>query len=170
MKKITFLYKNNQRYQVGEVTMADLTAVENKIPTKVSDLTNDSNYATEGYVDDAIGAIDKEVFIFADALPTEDIKTNKIYVIPTTGATETGNIYTEYLYKADTQTWEKIGEFKADQDLTNFYTKSETYNRTEIDTKIGNADSSEYLTQAQYDALAEKKANVNYYIYIETTD
>lgn len=46
---------------------------------------------------------------------------NKIHILSNSGSTDAANVYTEYLYI--NSAWEKIGEFKADVDLSNYVTK-----------------------------------------------
>lgn len=61
-----------------------------------------------------------EIFLIVDSLPTTGIK-NKIYCVKdtSTGDTEQNN-YIEYFYNTTTSKWEKIGEFKADPDLSGY--------------------------------------------------
>lgn len=61
-----------------------------------------------------------EIFLIVDSLPTTGIK-NKIYCVKDTktGDTEHNN-YIEYFYNTTTSKWEKIGEFKADPDLSGY--------------------------------------------------
>lgn len=51
-------------------------------------------------------------------LPTEDIKEGKIYCIRDTSSTAQDNNYIEYAYINNK--WEKIGEFKAEPDLSGY--------------------------------------------------
>ena len=44
MKKITHLYKNGTKYQVGEVTKADLTAVETNLSNLSGDVTTNTSH------------------------------------------------------------------------------------------------------------------------------
>ena len=69
-----------------------------------------------------LGNIDTAIFVITDKLPTEDIKDNKIYIVPST-TTEENNIYTEYCYINNV--WEKLGEFKAEVDLSEYAKKTE---------------------------------------------
>lgn len=154
MKKVISLIKNGVTYQVGVLNDADVEKIRTDISSVSAETTANTNSislintALEGIytktetdtaISNAIGEIDKEIFVFADTLPTEDILTNKIYVVPTEGDTAETNSYTEWLYKDGTG-WEKVGEFKADTDLSNIYTKSETYSKTEVDNLISNLD------------------------------
>lgn len=108
---------------------------------KVSDLTNDigfitnaandlANYylKTEIYtkdeVDGLVSAIPKFAISVVDNLPTADISTTTIY-LKKTSTTETGNLYTEYIYVNNA--WEELGTQKLS--LTNYYTKTEVDNR-----------------------------------------
>lgn len=68
-----------------------------------------------------LGNVDVDLFYVVTELPTTNIKTNKIYLKK---STETGeeNIYTEYAYINNS--WEKMGEFKANPDLSGYMKKS----------------------------------------------
>lgn len=70
--------------------------------------------------------IDLSLFIVPanNTLPTTDINPNKIYLIKNTGVdASTQNVYTEYMYINDT--WEKLGEYKATVDLSDYIKKTE---------------------------------------------
>ena len=117
-------------------------------PTKLSDFTNDgvfitnavndlANYYlksqtyTQTEVNNLISVIPKFAISVVNSLPTQDISTTTIYLVPSTS--ETTDIYKEYIYVNNA--WELLGIQKAD--LTNYYTKTET------DTLLsGKADSS----------------------------
>ena len=76
---------------VGQVLAVKTTNSQNypqewepiDLPTKVSDLTNDSGFATEEYVDNSISAIPPSGIIDVVELPTEDIKEDAFYRVPT---------------------------------------------------------------------------------------
>ena len=91
------------------------------VPTKTSQLTNDSSYATQTYVNQQIGAIDKLKKSIVSTLPSSSIDTNTIYLVPK-ASTESGNYYDEYMY-INSQ-WELIGNSKTD--MTGFV-KKQTY-------------------------------------------
>ena len=59
--------------------------------------------------------IDTTLFLIVRELPTTDIKTNKIYLVPNQDG-QGNNVYIEYLYVEDV--WEKLGEFKPEVDLS----------------------------------------------------
>lgn len=108
---------------------------------------------------------DATVFIFVETLPSVDeAKENKIYVVPSAKTGES-NLYTEWYVKVsgDTKIWEKMGEFKEDIDLANYYTKTET--DAAIDNKLTDyAKSADVYTKTQSDARF-----VNVDTYITTT-
>lgn len=58
-----------------------------------------------------LGNIDTTLFLIVRELPTDDIKSNKIYLVPNEDG-QGNNVYIEYLYVEDV--WEKLGEFKPD--------------------------------------------------------
>lgn len=104
--------------------------VENdiEIPTKTSDLNNDSGFITNAVdnllnyykkneiftkqeVNDLISAITTMDLRVVQTLPTQDISTTTIYLVPKTTA-ETNNAYDEYIYVSSS--WEFIGSTEVD--------------------------------------------------------
>lgn len=111
--------------------------VDLSVPTKLSDLTNDSNFITnavnnlvnyytktETYtkaeVNNLIGSISSLNILIVQTLPTEDISTTTIYFVPRTTA-ETQNVYDEFIYVNNA--WEEIGSTEID--LSNYWSKTE---------------------------------------------
>lgn len=70
-----------------------------------------------------LGNIDTTLFLIVRELPTTDIKTNKIYLVPNQDG-QGNNVYIEYLYVENV--WEKLGEFKPEVDITGKADKNET--------------------------------------------
>lgn len=112
------------------------------IPSKVSELENDSGFInnmvndlvnyylksevyTKEEIQSLVGRISSLELIKVDALPTEDIKTSAIYLVPKEQSEE-NNIYTEYIYMNDK--WEIIGDTSVD--LSQYALK------TEVPTKL----------------------------------
>lgn len=113
-----------------------------KYPSKTSDLENNSNFITNSVnnlinyylksevytkeeVQSLIGRISSLELIKVDKLPTENIKTSAIYLVPKEQS-EVDNIYTEYIYMDGK--WEIIGDTSVD--LSQYALK------TEIPTKL----------------------------------
>ena len=109
------------------------------IPTKVSDLTNDSGFITntvnnltnyytktntytKSEVDSLIGSVSSLDIQIVQTLPTQDISTSTIYLVPKTSSTNDN--YDEYIYVNNS--WEHIGSTEVD--LSNYYTKTQTDN------------------------------------------
>ena len=98
--------------------------IKNKpsIPTKVSDLTNDSNYQTDTEVETAItdalaGVVGFSIEIVNSLPATGDA--GVFYFVPNSG--EQNNIYDEYLYVNNA--WEKLGTTEID--LSNYLQKTD---------------------------------------------
>ena len=108
------------------------------IPTKVSDLSNDLNFIdntvnnltnyytssntyTKTEVDNLIGTVSSLNIEVVQTLPTQDISTSTIYLVPNSSQ-GTNNYYDEYIYVSNS--WELIGSTQVD--LSNYYTKTET--------------------------------------------
>lgn len=85
----------------------ELNQANSDISTKVNELT------------DKVNNIQTDAFAVVDKLPTENIE-NKIYCIKDTTGGGTNNKYIEYIYIESTKSWEKVGEFKADPDLSGY--------------------------------------------------
>ena len=83
------------------------------VPTKVSELTNDSNYATESYVDTKVSSVYK----YKGSVPTYS-------ALPSTGNT-TGDVYnvedTGMNYAWNGTKWDELG---SDIDLSNYWDKT----------------------------------------------
>lgn len=127
--------------------------IKNKptVPSNTSDLNNDNGFITyntesllnyyrksETYNKDEVNALIASIEHFHwEIYPTlqdiQDPQSNVLYLIGPTGAGP--DKYEEYVYSNGT--FVKIGETTID--LSNYYTKSETYNKTEVDTAINNA-------------------------------
>ncbi len=95
--------------------------------------TDLQNYYTKSEIDQMIN-IGLKIEVVAE-LPTEDIKTDTIYLVPKSG--EGSDNYDEYIYLEDTEAWEHIGS--TDIDLTNYY------NKAEIDAKLTDYSTIDYV-------------------------
>lgn len=92
-----------------------------------------------------LGHLDMTVFTVVESLPTNDIE-NKVYLVKSS-VTGDKNNYAEYIYTGDRNgvydvtKWEKLGEVAAKTDLSEYYKKTEVYNKDEIDTKVNTLNS-----------------------------
>lgn len=94
------------------------------ITKSVDDLINyykKSETYTQAEINALIGAISTINLLVVQTLPTQDISTTTIYLVPKT-TSSTNNVYDEYIYVSNA--WEKIGSTEVD--LSNYYTKSQT--------------------------------------------
>lgn len=102
----------------GELSKLKVGSDIYSVVTKaVNDLTN---YYTksEVYTKDEVNNIAQARFAVVAELPTQDIQTNVIYLVPKSTA-QTNNDYDEYIYalkstNPDTYGWEKIGDTEID--------------------------------------------------------
>lgn len=78
-----------------------------ELNTKLSELANKVNN------------LKTDVFAVVNSLPTENIE-NKIYCVKDTTDGGTNNKFIEYIYIETTKSWEKVGEFKAEPDLSGY--------------------------------------------------
>ena len=102
--------------QIEEARRKLANAVMNEsigIPGGVASLDSTGNVPI-----DQLANINTDLFMVVSELPTEDIKEGKIYCIKDTSSTAQDNGYIEYAYI--NSKWEKIGEFQAEPDLSNY--------------------------------------------------
>lgn len=128
------LDKIHQDMQTIQFTQSEINTLLTKIndatiPTKVSDLTNDSGFITttvanltnyykktETYTKSEIDTLVSNAasggFIPVETLPTTNISTKGIYLVPS-ATTKTKNVYDEYINLDGTVNgWEMIGDTK----------------------------------------------------------
>ena len=114
----------------GNKTSSDLglQPAGNYITKAVNDLENyykKTETFTKQEVNDLISAISTLDLQVVQTLPTQDISTTTIYLVPKT-TTETNDIYDEYIYVSNA--WEHIGSTQAD--LTNYVENTDYANNT----------------------------------------
>lgn len=69
--------------------------------------------------------LDLSLYKIVSALPTENIATNKIYLVANKVSDDGKNKFDEYLYNADEESWELLGQFKSEIDLSGYLTKAD---------------------------------------------
>lgn len=142
------------------VNGTDITPDANKkiaitvITKAVNDLVN-YYLKTETYskdeVDALFAAVKNSRFELVDTLPTTDIKTNVIYLVPKSTA-QTSNVKDEYInLDGTTSGWEKIGDTEID--LSGYVT-----------TTALNAALDDYTTTTDLTTLLDAKVNVSDYL------
>lgn len=97
------------RRKLADAVMKDSVG----IPGGVASLDGNGNIPTN-----QLGNVDVDIFMIVNELPTENIKNSKIYCVKDTTSTDENNTYIEYAYINNA--WEKVGEFKADPDLSQY--------------------------------------------------
>ena len=117
------------------------------IPTKTSDLTNDSNYQNATQVEAAINTKLASVMHYKGSvatyneLPTENLEIGDVYNVTDTGKN----------YAWNGTSWDELG---GDIDLTEYYTKSQT--DTLLSSKANTSDLSTVATSGSYNDLTNK--------------
>ena len=153
------------------------TTAQLGLPTKTSDLTNDSGFITsavndlinyykrsETYtkaeVNDLLASLSSLNLEVVAVLPDHDISTTTIYLVPK-DVPGTDDVYDEYVYISNS--WEKIGSTVAD--LSNYYTKAQadTLLSGKVDKVTGKGLSTNDFTNADVTKLngIESGAEVN---------
>lgn len=108
-------------------------------------IISNENDAMKSYVDEAISNLSTLNLQVVQSLPTENISTTTIYLVPVS-TTET-NIYEEYIYVNDK--WELIGTTKVD--LTDYAKKTELFSKDYNDLINKPTMPSEFITAIPYD-------------------
>lgn len=162
------------------ISKDNLTTFYSLLKEKVAMLDSNGNVPLS-----MLGNVDTELFVVLTELPssTSGYANNKIYLVPTS-VSETGNVYGEYIVVKDA--WEKLGEFKADVDLSGYLTLDEAEtryaNRTEtfaaIQKKVDKVDGKALSTNDFTDELKTKlegieegaQANVDAYKEVSLPD
>lgn len=142
--------KINKNAEKINNNLGQINSIKNRIGAKkVNDIDGIATLDEKGYVPiEQLGNLDTTVYKVLgtnEALPTTGIK-SCIYLklIETGNPTDDNNKYAEYVYTGDiagtydATKWEKLGEVAAKTDLSEYYKKTEVYNKTEIDTEVGN--------------------------------
>ena len=117
--------------QVAIIDGADsevLLATKDDIPTKVSQLKNDSQYVTQ----QELAKFDSEIFIIVTELPTTNVKENKIYLLhENNNVNISNNRYNEYkaIIEPTGIKWELIGMTELALNLEDYYNKKDTDNK-----------------------------------------
>ncbi|MBQ6628522.1 MAG: tail fiber protein [Methanosphaera sp.] len=152
--KTAYDLADSKQDEITSTNKLDYSLIDNTptIPTKVSDLTNDtgfitntvnnltnyyttSNTYTKSEVDTLIGAISTLNIQVVQSLPSTG-STTTIYLVPKTASTN--DAYDEYIYVNNS--WEHIGSTEVD--LSNYYNKSQ------VDTLLNDkADTSDIPTK-----------------------
>ena len=131
------------------------------IPTKTSDLSNDSGFITnavndlinyykktetytQAEVNSLIGAISTMDIRVVETLPTQDISTTTIYLLPKQ-TTETQNVYDEYIYVSNS--WEQIGS--TDVDLSGYQTKIDSTHKLNSDLVDDTNQTNKFVTSSE---------------------
>ena len=118
-------------------------SVSDKIPTKLSQLENDNNFITtqtaQAYVDEKA----KEV---TDSIPTKvsELENDSGYI-------------TEHQSLDDYATKQDVTDAIAAADLDNYYKKTETYSRDEVNELLDDVDLSDYYTKTEVENKINEK-------------
>lgn len=135
--------------------------VEGSLPIERQDQINRYLYNKVDGIQDKLN--NYKLYSIVASLPTSNIDKNKMYIVASEEGVE-NNIYTEYIY-TENNTWEKLGEFKADIDLTPYVKKTQIAD----DTKNGlmSAEDKIKLDNINEDSLLPQlPSNFGYYFPI----
>lgn len=131
-----------QKYQLSKLfadISSEITENENDIAmldeTKQDNLVDNVNIATINgkslLTGENIDLVNKELFNVVSSIPVDEPDTNKVYLLKT--ADSENNLYTEYLYRGNGSSntindYEKLGDFRSEIDLADYYNKEQSDN------------------------------------------
>lgn len=99
----------------GSAVTPVLKTVDVTVPTKTSDILNDSGYQdsaqVQALINSAIAGITGIEFVVVEQLPASG-EAGKIYFLSNAGSAP--NVYDEYIWLSASSTWEKIGTTEVD--------------------------------------------------------
>lgn len=142
--------EDDQAVIIDGIDSEVLLATKDDIPTKVSQLENDSQYVTQ----QELTEFDSEIFIIVTELPTTNVKENKIYLLhENNNVNISNNRYNEYkaIIEPTGIKWELIGSAELELDLEDYY------NKLEIDTKLEDIETIITSTNNSLDILTGTK-------------
>lgn len=93
--------------------------------------------------------LDTNIYQVVESLPDSNINPNKIYLVLNSESGES-DLYIEYLYVNNK--WEKIGEYKADVDLTPYLTKADAASTYQPKGEYLTSIPEEYVTDTELEA------------------
>lgn len=93
---------------------------------------NGNSIVGEGNVE-----LDLSLYKIVDSLPTENIDTNKIYLVVDANDIE-GNLYDEFIYANNK--WEKLGSYRASIELTDYIKTSDILTESEVEALLTDDD------------------------------
>lgn len=70
-------------------------------------------------------SIDLNLFIIVSQLPTENIQNNKIYLVKNGKSTDNKNVFDEYIYNTEDESWELLGQVTSEIDLSDYLKTSD---------------------------------------------
>lgn len=166
--------KINKNLEKINANLGQINSIKNRIGAKkVNNIDGIATLDKNGCVPiEQLANLDTTVYKVLgtnEALPTTGIK-SCIYLklIETGNPTGDNNKYAEYVYTGDPSVtydatkWEKLGEVAAKTDLSEYYKKTEVYNKDEIDTKVNTLNSSiNDYTIDKFTAIAHVAARPN---------
>ena len=98
---------------------------ETKIPATFVDLSAKADLVDGKVPLSQLGNVDTQIVLVVDALPTENIKSNKIYLVKNAASKDEENVYTEYVHI--NEKWEELGKYKPEIDLSEYIKSNEIY-------------------------------------------
>lgn len=128
METKKFITSDNLKYysSLVKANIKSAAADAKKNPTVKT--INGQSIVGSGNLSLADIGIDGDIVVVVTALPElSAAKSNKLYLVPVSGSTESNNTYAEYvkINVSGADKWEKLGEWKAAVDLTPYAKKAD---------------------------------------------
>lgn len=130
-------------------------------------------------VEDKVDVLQQyELFKVVTELPTENIDSNSIYVVPKQNPTDQQDVCTEYIYRTDISNWEILGDVKVKVDMQgyaklngeNTFTGSNKFNKNvNINDKIKLYDNGQISCKDIYSSTIHLQYGLSSYIVASST-
>ena len=155
VEELTADVEANSQDIAGFINELENKADKSTIPTKTSQLVNDSNYTNKVYVDGEIAKIKQFNYTIVSTLPATG-QADTIYLVSKTGGT-TGDVYDEYMWINNK--WELIGTTAVD--LTGYATTTDLNDA--INAEIAARENADNALQTSINGKANKATTLSGY-------
>lgn len=131
---ISYITVKGVKYAIQDERVADiLQQIANFTSINDGEVSNNTTYSSSK-IRELLQNVSKFKVLVVNSLPTEDIDEEAIYLVSKTTDALSLNVKDEYIYVNGQ--WEKIGDTSITIDLSDYYTKQQTYSKQQVDVML----------------------------------
>lgn len=128
---ISYITIKGVQYAVQDERVAGiLQQIANFTQINDEEVSSNTTYSSSK-IRELLQSVSKFKVIVVNSLPAEDIDEEAIYLVPKATGAQSLNVKDEYIYVNGQ--WEKIGDTSITIDLSDYYTKQQTYSKQQVD-------------------------------------